>query len=173
MIDAKKIPLKKLTPKLIMETQNPGFVFKPSEAVIYHFMVYGAADKTIVKPSQYDEGQNLLMGRFEAKRLMDGAIFEAANLYLPDKDTQNAIAAAMKSADGEVTPVEFAYMVGTIAGKSPTGYVWVVDALTDTKTQDALAGVRNLVSDQKLLARFNLAALAAPVAETPKTAAKK
>lgn len=157
-MDQKKVSLKKITPKDVCGYgfAGPKFEFAIPEVRTMLFTVYGAADKARLKPTQYSDDQMLLMGRFEAVRLIDNVLFEASNLYLPDNDAQAAIAQAIKDLreQGVQDPVEFAYMVGYQKGKSPSGYTWIVDALTDTKTQDSLSNVRGLVSDQKLLARF-------------------
>lgn len=172
MVDLKKVSLKKLTPKDIVGYGVSDFAFKVPESRTMLYTVYGAADKFSTKGTQYNEGQKLLAGRFEAVRLIDNVTFEGSNLYLPDNDVQEGIAQAIKDQrdNGVLDPVEFAYIVGFQKGKSPTGYTWIVDALTDTKTQDALSSVRNLVSDQKLLARF---ADSMPKLAAPATAVKK
>jgi hypothetical protein len=156
MADPKRVSLKKLTAKDICGYGIDDFTFEIPPARTMLFTIYGAADKFSTKGTQHNKTQKLLSGRFEAVRLIDNVIFEGSNLYLPDNDAQEAIAQAIKDQreQGVLDPIELAYIVGFQKGKSPTGYTWIVDALTDTKTQDSLAGVRNLVSDQKLLARF-------------------
>lgn len=158
----KKISLKKLTPKDIMGYGKKDFAFKVPEQRTFLYQVYGAVDRTREKGTQFNTDQKLLLGRFEAIRFEDGLIFEGTQLYMPDNDIQEALAASIKTDSGELVVSEFAYVVGFQAGKSPTGYTWIVDALTDTKTQDTLDSVRKLATDSKLLARFNIPALSAP-----------
>jgi len=163
------IPLKKITVDLIMGhgvKLEPGKRFKlvvPEKHTLL-FYVIGAVSDALVKPTQYNKEQKLLLGRFEAVRVSDRLTFSSQQLYLPDNNAQEALAQAVFKGreSGEIVEPEFGYMIGYQAGNSPTGYVWTQEPLTDTRVQDRLASVRNLVSSSKLLERFNLPALAAP-----------
>lgn len=163
------IPLKKITTADVYAYGRPAAdkKLRVPETHTLLLYVYGVVTAAVTKPSKFDEHQRLLIGRFEAVRVSDGQKFTGEQLYLPNRDYQNALADACKPNDqGVVSEPEFGYMVGYMAGASPTGYVFSCEPLTDTRAQDRLASVRKLVSETDLLKRFNLPALAAPVAET-------
>lgn len=169
------IPLKKITPDTVMGygvkvAEGQKFKLTVPDKHTLLFYVIGAVADALVKPTKYNATQKMLVGRFEAVRVSDRQQFASANLYLPDNNYQESLAqAVMKGREsGEVVEPEFGFMIGYQAGPSPTGYVWSCEPLTDTRVQDRLANVRKLVNESKLLDRFNLPALAAPVADTAK-----
>jgi hypothetical protein len=170
------IPLKKITTADVYAYGRPKGEEKlrvPDKYMLLLY-VYGAVASAIVKPSKFDENQQVLIGRFEAVRVSDNQKFTSEQLYLPNKDYQTQLAnACQPSADGVVNEPEFGFMIGYMAGNSPTGYVFSCEPLTDTRIQDRLANVRKLVSDTDILKRFNLPALAAPVAQEVQRTPKK
>lgn len=162
------IPLKKITVAEVM-TQEFMKGTKPTSHTLLMYII-GAVTGAVQKKSKHKEDQKLLLGRFEATRISDRQVFTAERLYLPDNDYQEQLAkASAPTADGEVNEVEFGFMIGwRPQSSSPTGYVFSVEPMTDTRAQDRLASVRKLVNETDLLKRFNLPALAAPTADKKK-----
>lgn len=158
------VTLKKITVGEIYAYGRPSTDNKlkvPSEPTKLCY-IYGAVTGAVIKPSKFDDKQQMLMGRFEGVRVSDRQVFTSERLYLPDNDHQNALAALCGPDEktGEIREPEFALMIGYRAdGKSPTGYVFTVESITDTRAQDRLASVRQQLSSTKLLERFNLPAL--------------
>lgn len=155
------IPLKKIT---VAEVMSQEFMKsqKPKEHALLLYVI-GAVTGAVSKPSKHKEDQKLLLGRFEATRIFDRQEFTAERLYLPDNDYQEQLAKACVTADGQVVEIEFGFMIGwRPQSSSPTGYVFTVEPMTDTRAQDRLASVRKLVKETDMLKRFNLPALAAP-----------
>ena len=174
---APPIPLKKITVDAVMGhgvKMEDGKKFKlavPEEHTLLMYVI-GAVGDYVLKPSQFNAEQKLLIGRFEATRLHDSQTFTSSHIYLPDDDAQEALCAAIESGrkNGEVIEPEFGYMIGYQAGKSPTGYVWTVEAMTDTRLQDRLGSVRKLIDTSGMLAKFNLPKLPPP-SSAPRIAA--
>lgn len=156
----KSEPLKKLTPGTVMGVKKDDRLPVPeSHTVLY--TVYGVVTGVIDKPTQHNKNQKLLMGRFEAVRASDRQTYTSLQLYLPDNNYQEQLAAACRNKDtGEISEISCAFLIGYKAGASPTGYVWTVEPVLDTKAQDALADVRKMMPFDKILP-----ALAAPSQE--------
>jgi len=174
------IPLKKITTDMVVGygiKMPEGQKFKLTVPDKHTLLMYvmGAVADALDKPTKFNAKQKMLVGRFEAVRISDRQSFSSSNLYLPDNNYQEALAKAVADgrANGEIVEPEFAFMIGYQAGSSPTGYVWSCEPLTDTRVQDRLANVRKLVSDSKLLDRFNLPALSAPESKVADISAKK
>jgi hypothetical protein len=153
------IALKKITTKDIV-----GELKAPDKAMQLYY-VYGAVTGAKSQKGKYKEKEFLLIGRFEAVRVSDRQEFTAQRLYLPDATYQDSLATTVltPNADGEVVEPEFAFMIGYGPhAKSPTGYAFTCEPMTDTRAQDRLSNVKKLLNDSKLLERFNLPALEAP-----------
>jgi hypothetical protein len=160
------IPLKKITVADVMKYgKAKDWKLIASEGFVQLMWVYGAVADALVKPSKFDANQQVLIGRFECVRVEDRQIFTGQQLYLADKNHQNALAQVVNKAreSGEVIEPEFAFMIGYQPGNSPQGYVFSEEPMTDTRVQDRLSSVRKLLNEGDLLKRFNLPALAAPV----------
>lgn len=159
------VPLKKITVADVMKYGKPKEwkLVAPKEFTQLMW-VYGAVSDALLKPSKFDAEQKVLIGRFEAVRVEDRQTFTGQQLYLADKNHQNALAQVIEKAqvNGEIIEPEFAFMIGFQPGNSPQGYVFSEEPMTDTRVQDRLANVRNLLNTGKLLERFNLPALNAP-----------
>lgn len=160
------IPLKKITVTDVIKYGKPaGFKLLAPDSFVQLMWVYGAVADAIEKPTKFDPKQKVLIGRFECVRVEDRQVFTGQQLYLADKNHQLALAQVIEKGReaGEVVEPEFAFMIGYQPGNSPQGYVFSEEPMTDTRVQDRLANVRNLLSAGKLLERFNLPQLAAPV----------
>lgn len=154
------IALKKITTKDVVGE------LKAPETFTQLYYVYGAVTGAKEQKGKFKDKEYVLIGRFEAVRVSDRQEFKAQKLYLPDMSYQDSLAATVltPTKDGEVVEPEFAFMIGYDKhAKSPTGYSFTCEPMTDTRAQDRLAAVKNLLGNAKLLERFNLPALAAPV----------
>lgn len=161
------IPLKKITTADVMKYgKAKEWKLVAPEGFVQLMWVYGAVSDALVKPSKFDANQKVLIGRFEAVRVEDRQVFTGQQLYLADKNHQNALAQVIEKAqsNGEVIEPEFAFMIGYQPGNSPQGYVFSEEPMTDTRVQDRLSNVRKLLNDGDLLKRFNLPALSGPEA---------
>lgn len=146
MSESKVTKLKKITAKDVMGVER----FAKPDAATHLFTVYGACDSSRVKPTQYNDGQYVLSGRFEVVR-NDGERFEALELYLPEPfQTKLGERVQPNKETGEIPPaVEFAFMVGIAPSKKGAlGYTWTCEPMMDEKTVDALANVRRLIADK-------------------------
>lgn len=164
------IPLKKIAVKEVMETpKGQNLAIPEAGAHVQLFVVYGVVTASIKKPSKHDPNQMLLMGRFKAVRASDRKEFSAEQLYLPDRDYQNQLAAANcpDRSTGEVNEISVAYNIGYKAGASPTGYVFTCQPVIDYKVQDALADVEKQINFDKVLP-----ALAAPASGSESSGGK-
>ena len=153
------IPLKKITTKEIV-----GELKAPTKFTQLYY-VYGAVTGAKEQKGKFKDKEYVLIGRFEAVRVSDRQEFKSQRLYLPDATYQDSLAtlALTPTANGEVVEPEFAFMIGyDVHAKSPTGYAFTCEPMTDTRAQDRLAAVKNLLGNSKLLERFNLPALEAP-----------
>lgn len=161
------IPLKKITTVDVMKYGKPkDWKLVAPESFVQLMWVYGAVADALLKPSKFDAQQKVLIGRFEAVRVEDRQTFTGQQLYLADKNHQNALAQLIEKAqaNAEIVEPEFAFMIGFQPGNSPQGYVFSEEPMTDTRVQDRLSYVRNLLNTGKLLERFNLPVLPAPEA---------
>ncbi len=115
---------------------------------VHLFTIYGAADSSRIKPTQYNDGQFVLSGRFKAIR-NDGEAFESLECYIPEP-FQSKIGERLvpNKETGEVPPaLEFAFLVGIAPSKKGAlGYTWTCEPMMDEKTVDALANVERLIA---------------------------
>lgn len=141
---AEVIKLKKITAKDVMGVER----FDKPTAPTHMFTVYGACDASRIKPTQYNDAQFVLSGRFRAVR-NDGAQFEALELYLPEP-FQTAIGERVQpnKDTGEIPhAIEFAFLVGIAPSKKGAlGYTWTCEPMMDEKTVDALANVERMIA---------------------------
>lgn len=136
--------LKKITAKEVMGVER----FDKPTAPVHQFTVYGAANQARVKPTQYNDTQYVLSGRFKVVR-NDGAVFEALELYLPEPyQTQIGERLVPNKETGEIPPpIEFAFLIGIAPSKKGAlGYTWTCEPMMDEKTVDALANVERLIA---------------------------
>lgn len=164
------IALKKITTKEIVGD------LKAPEGFTQLYWVYGAVTGAKEQKGKFKEKEFLLLGRFEAVRVSDRQEFKSQRLYLPDASYQDALAHTVltPTKDGEVVEPEFAFMIGYDKhSKSPTGYAFTCEPMTDTRAQDRLANVKKLLNDTKLLERFNLPALGGPESKVAEIGKKK
>jgi len=153
------IALKKITTKEIVGD------LKAPDKFSQLYYVYGAVTGAKKQKGKFKDEEYVLIGRFEAVRVSDRQEFTAQRLYLPDTTYQDSLAMTVltPTADGEVVEPEFAFMIGYDKhAKSPTGYAFTCEPMTDTRAQDRLSNVKKLLNDSKLLERFNLPALESP-----------
>lgn len=146
MSNDKVTKLKKITAKDVMGVER----FEKPTAPVHLFTVYGAADSSRIKPTQYNDGQHVLSGRFEAVR-NDGERFESLELYIPEPfQTKIGERLIPNKETGEVPPaIEFAFLIGIAPSKKGAlGYTWTCEPMMDEKTVDALSNVRRLVADK-------------------------
>ncbi len=144
MSETKITKLKKITAKDVMGVDK----FEKPTAPVHLFTIYGAADSSRIKPTQYNDGQFVLSGRFKAIR-NDGEAFESLECYIPEP-FQSKIGERLvpNKETGEVPPaLEFAFLVGIAPSKKGAlGYTWTCEPMMDEKTVDALANVERLIA---------------------------
>ena len=164
------IALKKITTKEIVGD------LKAPDRFTQLYYVYGAVTGAKEGKGKFKDKEYVLIGRFEAVRVSDRQEFTAQRLYLPDATYQDSLAEMVLkgTADGEAVEPEFAFMIGFDKhAKSPTGYAFTCEPMTDTRAQDRLSNVKKLLNDTKLLERFNLPALAAPESKVAEIGASR
>ena len=125
--------VKKLTTKIIV-----GKKIGKVEARTTLYSIIGVATDLKTGESNYGPW-TALVGRFEAERSADGAMFAAPLLLLPDEATAAPIIQAVKIHEG----VEFALVVSVEPTLSAPGYVYDIATVVSPRKNDMLAGLRN------------------------------
>lgn len=140
------IIVKSITPKNIMQLKR-GEKLPMPKAPTKLYVVYGAANGLVAKPTNFDADQFAIAGRFEAVRASDRQTFSSEYLYLPGDAHDRIVTALNPNKDtGLIPELTLAFEVGYGPGESPTGYVFTCSPVLDTKAQDALADARKQVS---------------------------
>ena len=125
--------VKKLTTKIIV-----GKKIGKIEARTVLYSIIGVATGLKTGESNYGAWTGLL-GRFEAERTADGAMFSAPLVLLPDEALSPIVSAVRASKDG----VEFALIVSAEPTLSAPGYVYDIASVVAPRRNDMLAGLRN------------------------------
>ena len=125
--------VKKLTTKIIV-----GKKIGKIEARTVLYSIIGVATGLKTGESNYGAWTGLL-GRFEAERTADGAMFSAPLVLLPDEALSPIVSAVRASKDG----VEFALIVSAEPTLSAPGYVYDIVSVVAPRRNDMLAGLRN------------------------------
>lgn len=140
------IIVKKITPSQVMQLKRGEKLPKPDKPTPL-YVVYGAANGLVHKPTAFDQDQYAIAGRFEAIRATDHQPFSAEYLYLPGDAHDRLVTALRPNAEtGLIPELQIAFNVGYGPGDSPTGYVFTCSAVLDTKAQDLLADTRKQVA---------------------------
>lgn len=157
--------VKKITASSVMELKKLEKLPMP-KAHTPLYLVYGAANGLVHKPTQFDQDSYAIAGRFEAIRASDHQRFSAEYLYLPGDAHERIVTALKPNPDSGLIPeLQIGFNIGYAPGESPTGYVFTCSAVLDTKSQDLLADTRLQVAG--MLSKL----LPAPV-KSPLTAPK-
>ncbi len=142
------VALKKMTTAEVMGLKGKEKLPAPEKTETL-FIVMGVVTQAIIKPTQYNEGQFVLYGRFEAIRARDGVRFSSDTLYLPEP-MQTRIGEAVNKVNpvtGEVPTLEVALKVSyTPSTKSAMGYTYLAEQVLDITEQDRLSQVRTRVN---------------------------
>lgn len=125
--------VKKLTTKIIV-----GKKIGKIEARTVLYSIIGVATGLKTGESNYGAWTGLL-GRFEAERTADGAMFSAPLVLLPDEALSPIVNAVRASKGG----VEFALIVSAEPTLSAPGYVYDIASVVAPRRNDMLAGLRN------------------------------
>lgn len=137
--------IKKITPSTVMELQRGAKLPKPEKATPL-YVVYGAANGLVLKPTAFDSDQYAIAGRFEAIRATDHQTFSAEYMYLPGDAHDRLVTALQPNKEtGLIPELQIAFNIGYAPGESPTGYVFSCSAVLDTRAQDLLADTRKQV----------------------------
>lgn len=124
--------VKKLTTKIIV-----GKKIGKIEVRQQLYSIIGVATGLKTGESNYG-AWTALVGRFEAERTADGAMFSAPLLLLPDEATAAPIIQLVKIHEG----VEFALVVTVEPTLSAPGYVYDIATVITPRKNDILAGLR-------------------------------
>ncbi len=134
--------VKKITASTVMELKKTEKLPVPkTQTPLY--VVYGAANGLVHKPTAYDVDSYAIAGRFEAIRASDHQRFSAEYLYLPGDAHDRIVTALQPNKETGLMPeLQIAFNIGYGPGESPTGYVFTCSSVIDTKAQDLLADTR-------------------------------
>lgn len=129
--------VKKLTTKIIV-----GKKIGKIEARTVLYSIIGVATGLKTGESNYGAWTGLL-GRFEAERTADGAMFSAPLVLLPDEALSPIVSAVRASKDG----VEFALSMSAEPTLSAPGYVYDIAWVVAPRPNDMLAILRATLRD--------------------------
>lgn len=140
--------VKSITPKAVLELGRTGKLPIPTKQEQL-YIVYGAANGLVHKPTPFDADQYAIAGRFEAIRSADRQQFAGEYVYLPG-DAHGRVVQLLqpnKDTGAMIGDAQIAFEIGYGPdADSPTKYKFYCKPILDATTQDLLSQTRNAIS---------------------------